>query len=62
MVDTAGSSLAASDGRFVFHGSVEIRALRASQRDQSRSIQEDVSQAPVQLTATGVDVEITRTP
>jgi hypothetical protein len=54
--DPAGNVPPAGDGRFVFHGDVEIHALAASQR-QLR-LPEAMAEAPIQLTATGVDVAI----
>jgi hypothetical protein len=57
--DTAGSVLPASDGRFAFHGNVEIRALAASQKPRNVMLAEAMLEAPIQLTATGVDVAIT---
>jgi|KBSSwiStaDraftv2_1062776.scaffolds.fasta_scaffold1995441_1 hypothetical protein len=57
--DVAGSALQTNgDGRFVFHGNVEVRALAVSQRDPALMFQQALLQSPIQLTATGVDVEI----
>ena len=47
------------DGRFVFHGSVEIRALSISQKDPTLRFQQATLKSPLQITATDVDVEIT---
>jgi hypothetical protein len=58
--DVAGSVLPTNDdGRFVFHGNVEVRALAMSQKDPTLMFQQALQQSPLQLTATGVDVEIT---
>jgi|SRR5262245_1200599 len=54
--DPAENSQPANNGRFTFHGNVEIHALASSQRNAS--LTEAMNQAPVQLTATGVDVAI----
>jgi hypothetical protein len=56
--DTARSVLPSGDGRFVFHGNVEIRALAISQKDPTQRFQQAVSESPLELTAMGVDVEI----
>jgi hypothetical protein len=57
--DVAGSVLPANDGRFVFHGNVEVHALAISQKDPTLKFQQALTQSPVQLIATNVDVEIT---
>jgi hypothetical protein len=54
--DTAENSAPANDGRFTFHGNVEIHALAEIQR--TARLTEAMNQAPIQLTATGVDVAI----
>jgi hypothetical protein len=55
--DTAGNVPPAGDGRFAFHGNVEIHAMADSQRTQK--LWDAMSQqATIQLTATGVDVAI----
>ncbi len=46
------------DGRFAFHGSVEIHALAISRKDPTLMFQQALLQSPLQLSATGVDVEI----
>jgi hypothetical protein len=57
--DVAGSVLSPNnDGRFVFHGSVEIHVLPISQKDPTLQFQQAVLQSPLQMTATSVDVEI----
>ena len=53
---TAESSAPTNNGRFAFHGNVEIHALAESQR--TARLTEAVNQAPIQLTATGVNVAI----
>jgi hypothetical protein len=60
--DVAGSTLPTNDGRFAFHGNVEIRALAISQKDPTLMFQQAMMQSPLQLTATGVDVEIIPNP
>src|SRR5262249_55821232 len=55
--DTAGTVLPQADGRFVFHGNVEIRAMAASQKP-NLMLADAMLQAPIQLAATGVDVVI----
>lgn len=55
--DRAGNVPPAGDGRFAFHGNVEIRAMANSQRTQK--LWDAMSQeATIQLTATGVDVAV----
>jgi hypothetical protein len=54
--DTAQNSQPANDGRFTFHGNVEIHALAASQR--TARLTAAINQAPIQLNAIGVDVAI----
>jgi len=56
--DTAGSVLPANDGRFAFHGNVEIRALAASQKPANMILADAMERSPIQLTATDVDVAI----
>jgi len=56
--DTAGSVLPANDGRFAFHGNVEIRALAASQKQANMILADAMERSPIQLTATDVDVAI----
>jgi hypothetical protein len=53
---TVENSSPANDGRFAFHGNVEIRAL--AERQRSARLTEAMNQAPIQLIATGVDVVI----
>ena len=55
--DGAGSVPAAGDGRFNFRGNVEIHAMADSQRT-AKLWDAMLQQAPIQLTATGVDVAI----
>jgi hypothetical protein len=47
---------AAGDGRFSFHGNVEIHVEAASQR--TAKLFDSMDQAPIHLTAIGVDVAI----
>ncbi|HEX7794607.1 MAG TPA: hypothetical protein VF456_09670 [Vicinamibacterales bacterium] len=54
--DAAENSQPANDGRFTFRGNVEIHALASSQR--TARLAEAMDHAPIQLTATGVDVAI----
>jgi hypothetical protein len=55
--DTADNAqLTTGNGRFAFHGNVEIRAMAASQR--TSKLFDSMDQAPIHLTATGVDVAI----
>lgn len=55
--DTAGNVPTTGDGRFAFHGNVEIHALAESQRT-AKLWDAMLQQAPIQLTATGVEVAI----
>jgi hypothetical protein len=55
--DTAENGQPAGNGRFVFHGNVEIHAVAASQRTE-KLWDAMLRQAPIQLTASGVDVAI----
>jgi hypothetical protein len=57
--DTARSVLPVNDGRFEFHGNVEVRVLASSEKNPTERLQQAMLQSPVLLTATGVDVEIT---
>src|SRR5262245_7053443 len=54
--DTAGSVLPSGDGRVTFHGNVEVRVMAAGQRQLK--LEDAILQAPIQLTASGVDVSI----
>jgi hypothetical protein len=60
--DTARSILPTTDGRFEFHGDVEIRAQSASQRTRTVQLQDAMLQSPVLLTSKDVDVVIVRQP
>ena len=55
--DTARSVLPQADGRFEFHGNVEIHAMASSQKPPL-ILEEAMRQSPIQLTATDVDVVI----
>jgi hypothetical protein len=59
--DTAGSVIPTGDGRFVFHGTVEMHAMVGSQKPQGIALAQAMLLSPLNLTATGVDVEIART-
>ena len=60
--DTAGSVFPNNDGRFVFHGTVDVRALAMSQKDPTLFFQQALDQGPLHLTAAGVDVEVRPAP
>ena len=55
--DTAGAVLPPPDGRFAFHGNVEIRAMAASQKP-NLILADAMLRSPIQLAATEVDVVI----
>lgn len=54
--DTAENGQPANNGRFSFHGDVAIHALAASQ--QTSMLPHALTEAPIQLAASGVDVAI----
>jgi len=56
--DTDGSALPSNDGRFSFHGNVEIRAMASSQKP-NLELANAMLRSPLQLAGTGVDVSIT---
>jgi hypothetical protein len=53
--DTAENSQPANDGRFLFHGNVEIHVAST---EKTAKLWDRMDQAPIQLAATGVDVAI----
>ena len=55
--DTARTVLPPTDGRFLFHGDVEIRAMASSQKPNG-NLADAMLQSPIQLRATGVDVVV----
>jgi hypothetical protein len=56
--DTPGPVLPPPDGRFVFHGNIEIRAMAVGQKPSHLPLWEAMKEAPLQLAATGMDVVI----
>jgi hypothetical protein len=60
--DEVRSRLPGADGRFEFHGDVELRVVVASQRARSVTLEEAMQQAPLLLTIKAGDVVIAPPP